>query len=385
MNTLTCTLITALAFAAGSSLTLAGPLAPAAGPVQSTMKTLAEVEPRVAINAANTPGDNDASPSLYKITQPGSYYLTGNITGVVGKHGIEITASHVTLDLSGFNVAGVAGSKTGIFCNNNPNNIELRNGTVSLWGEDGVTLGGSHCRTIDIRAINNVGDGISLGPYSNARGCLGQSNGGVGVGIYSIGQATDCIGRFNGSHGISASNSGNTITNCVGALNAGNGIDGGQGNTITGCNVSGNTLKGIVTDASIVTNCSAAGNGSIGIEVGSFSTVTNCVANFNSLYGFYITDGSMLTNCSASKNGNNLAGRAGFVLNGVGGRAVGCHATQNVVGFAVSGTNNYLASNTATGNTSAQFTVTAGNDSGAVITNPGVGFATTNPAANVAP
>jgi len=68
----------------------AGPLDPPAGPVTSTYKTLTEVEPRTAINTTNTPGDAD---SLFKITQPGSYYLTGNITGVAAKHGIEIAVA----------------------------------------------------------------------------------------------------------------------------------------------------------------------------------------------------------------------------------------------------------------------------------------------------
>ena len=51
-----------------------GPLAPP-GAAAPTTKTLDQVEPRIAINSTNTPGDAD---SLYKITQPGSSYLTGN-------------------------------------------------------------------------------------------------------------------------------------------------------------------------------------------------------------------------------------------------------------------------------------------------------------------
>src|SRR5690606_25957259 len=56
---------------------VAGPVNPPAGPVAPTHKTLTEVEPRIAVNAANTPG---ASGAMYVISQPGSYYLTGNIT-----------------------------------------------------------------------------------------------------------------------------------------------------------------------------------------------------------------------------------------------------------------------------------------------------------------
>ncbi|MBU6412576.1 MAG: hypothetical protein KGS45_03815 [Planctomycetes bacterium] len=68
-----------------ASLLHAGPLNPPPGPITSTHKTLTEIEPRIAINATNTPGDFD---SLYKITQPGSYYLTANIDGVANKSGI---------------------------------------------------------------------------------------------------------------------------------------------------------------------------------------------------------------------------------------------------------------------------------------------------------
>lgn len=65
-----------------------------------THKTLTEVEPRIAISATNTPGDAD---SLFKITAPSSYHPTGSITG---RHGIEIVASGVTLDLNGFDLVG---------------------------------------------------------------------------------------------------------------------------------------------------------------------------------------------------------------------------------------------------------------------------------------
>ena len=83
---------------AGSATLLAGPLDPPAGPIAPTYKTLTEVEPRTAINASNTPGDID---SLFKITQPGSYYLTGNIQSVVGTHAIEICNDNVTMDCNG--------------------------------------------------------------------------------------------------------------------------------------------------------------------------------------------------------------------------------------------------------------------------------------------
>lgn len=122
---------------------LAGPLDPPIGPVSSTGKTLTEVEPRIAINGVNTPGDNDSTPSLYKITQPGSYYLTGNVTGVINKSGIEIAASNVTLDLNGFELVGVTGTASvhGIYATpTGLANVSVRNGSVRNRGGYGVNL-----------------------------------------------------------------------------------------------------------------------------------------------------------------------------------------------------------------------------------------------------
>ncbi|GAG42986.1 unnamed protein product, partial [marine sediment metagenome] len=81
------------------------------GPPAPTMKTLDEVEPRIPIGPETTPGDAN---SLYVITERGSYYLTGNITGVGGKNGIEINSNDVTLDLKGFALIGMPESVDGI-------------------------------------------------------------------------------------------------------------------------------------------------------------------------------------------------------------------------------------------------------------------------------
>lgn len=80
-----------------SSSTLAGDLNPPAGAVSPTGKTLTEVEPRIALSAENTPGD---SRSVFRITQPGSYVLTSDVS--------------------------VPNNDTGI-------NAEFRSGTTSLW------------------------------------------------------------------------------------------------------------------------------------------------------------------------------------------------------------------------------------------------------------
>lgn len=91
----------------GATMTaLAGDLDPPAGPIAPTMKTLQEVEPRIAINASNTPGDAEA---LYVISAPGAYSLAANVAGVAGKHGIKIDSEGVTLEGNGVCVARCAG------------------------------------------------------------------------------------------------------------------------------------------------------------------------------------------------------------------------------------------------------------------------------------
>src|SRR4030095_6606576 len=67
-----------------------GPLTPP-GAAAPTMKTLDQLEPRTPISTLP-----------FTISSPGSYYVTSNLTGVAGQHGITINADNVTLDLGGF-------------------------------------------------------------------------------------------------------------------------------------------------------------------------------------------------------------------------------------------------------------------------------------------
>src|SRR5262245_35397859 len=125
-----------LIIAAGAAIG-AGPLEPPAGGVLPTMKPLDQLEPRIAIDAVNTPGDAD---SMFRIAKPGSYYLTGNFIGEAGKAGIEIAASGVTLDLMGFTLKGVQGSLDGVTTDGPQLTLVLRNGSVTDWSGDGVDL-----------------------------------------------------------------------------------------------------------------------------------------------------------------------------------------------------------------------------------------------------
>ena len=211
---------------ASAALLLAqGPLAPPGAPAP-TMKTLDQIEPRVAINATNTPGDSD---SLFKITQPGSYYLTGNITGVAGKHGIEIAASGVTLDLNGFDLVGVAGmgpfdgvSATVVGLTN----IAVVRGSVRNWGDEGVDLGTSraiNCRLEGLLAHGNAGSGSNAGSSSTVTNCLANGNSANGITVIATCTVSNCSAVSNAQHGIQAFDS-CSVTGCTSAANGFDGI-----------------------------------------------------------------------------------------------------------------------------------------------------------------
>jgi len=136
------------------TLIAAGPLDPPTGPISSIYKTLTEVEPRIPLNATNTPGDSD---SVFKITQPGSYYLVNNISVGSGKFGIEIASDRVTVDLNGYAITGVSGSFDGVsVVGANRSMITVRNGLIRSMGGDGVDLLASGNSTSSGHLVENL-------------------------------------------------------------------------------------------------------------------------------------------------------------------------------------------------------------------------------------
>src|SRR5690606_3651981 len=176
-----------------------------------TYKTLAEAEPRIPVGPTTTPG---GSFSLYRITQPGSYYLTGNITGEAGKAGIQILTGDVTLDLNGFAVVGVAGSTSGVEVAGSPSNITVRNGVVRDWDSAGIyAFGDTNLTFADLRLAGNGRDGLNAGARCTVVDCIAEGNGEEG---FEIGEAA-------------------VVRGCVAAENAGAGILTGMTAVVEGC------------------------------------------------------------------------------------------------------------------------------------------------------
>jgi parallel beta-helix repeat protein len=300
-----------LALAAATAL--AGPLAPPAGPVVSTMKTIQQMEPRTAIGPDTTPGNATAT---FVITQPGSYYLTGDVQGVAGKNGIEIAAENVTLDLNGFTLRGVAGSGSGIFHTTQSQMVFIADGFIEGWGgrgvqlSQGIAIATNRVERVSVRNCGLVGIQV-LGSVS---GCTAQSNGGGGFDVSGGGTVLDCVainntgigfylsGRFiaercissgNGAQGFIAANAPCQIRSCTAQANGDDGIY----VAASGCIIEGNTCRangtavaaGVKVDGSscfILRNTARTNNqnfvfGGVGNTYGPVITATGQISTTN--------------------------------------------------------------------------------------------------------
>lgn len=375
----------------------AGPLNPPAGAVVSTGKTLTEVEPRTAINAVNTPGTATA---LFRISQPGSYYLTGSITGVNGRSGIEIVADDVTIDLMGFRVQGVAGSVYGIATAGVTlsERITIRNGRVSGWGDIGIYLsggGGTGTGSVieDVEAIGNGGRGIYTNHHCQVRRCVARGNTGTGIALTSAGIVESCDSSDNGASGITVSGSAH-IRGCIAEDNVGGGISGSTGSTIEGCSASNNTTTGILAgSASVVRGCATDNNGTAGINAGGGSVVEACAANSNSGTGITVGTRCVVTGCTAGLNAVHGLGfgsdslvkdctahenlTSGFNSAGTDSRIEGNHATNNQTGINLTNAGNIVIGNTC-GSNATNYDLVANNFYGAIINRAGMATAAVN-------
>jgi parallel beta-helix repeat protein len=283
-----------------------GSLTPPAAPTP-TMKTLTQVEPRTDV--ATLSGD---SSNLYIISQPGSYYLSGNITGVASKNGISIQANNVTLDLHGFAVTGAASSFSGIVITNPQTNVTVRNGTVTGWPQSCVT---------DVSFTTNNASFEQL----QLSGTTGSPNAGLLL-IASGCVVKDCVStaNTNDAQGFQVRGSGNIFTNCTAYSNSAHGfyIINSSGNTFINCAAYGNgSSSGFVgngffasaTGGHIFTNCNAYNNFGYGFIVGSDCTITECNATVNSSGGISCGDGAKISHCTASgTTGNGFSAGVGI-------------------------------------------------------------------------
>ncbi len=410
-----CVLVCAILVAVAWLPAIAGPLNPPVGAVASTPGP----EPRIAVSATNTPGD---SGSVFRIDFPGSYYLTGNLVGVAGKNGINITTGNVTLDLMGFEVRGANGlaSLDGIRVGGAGGvNIAVFNGSVSGWGGDGIdaVTGMANVRIDGIRASGNGADGIKVGVDSLVSNCSAFDNSGDGIETGDGCSVLSCTARANDVNGLRAGG-GNTVTGCASMLNGidgitigiastisccsaqanvGAGIRSSTSSTISSCSAENNSTFGIVAaDFSAIAGCTAAANGSNGIEAGNSVTVsgcssydntghgitaasgcevTGCTSRFNSTHGIRVVSNCAVRENTSTSNGTVGPGSGIFAL-GSDNRIDGNHCTDNDVGVECDVGGNLIIRNTCAGNTTFDWSLVADNVFGPIIDrrSPGSGL-----------
>ena len=146
-----------------------GDINPPAGAIAPTMRSLEQIEPRVCVN--DLPGDEGA---VHVITEPGRYFLSGDVFGEPGKSGIVVRLDEdsdndsISVDMDGFSLTGVPGSTHGIWVPDVANvrverfNVRQEFGQqsgVRGWDGDGVLSEGADEVALAIDAENNGGAG----------------------------------------------------------------------------------------------------------------------------------------------------------------------------------------------------------------------------------
>lgn len=386
-----------------SMVGLAGPLNPPAGPVASTPGP----EPRIAVNAVNTPGDNDATPSTFKITQPGSYYLSGNLAAAASKDGIEIAANNVTIDLNGFTLEGPLGN-SGIVAQQPLHGLVVRNGVISGFTDRGIRFTG---QTTDQNPVGATIEDLTIAGGAEVAIDVGTSNriasvviDGASSGIYA-GKGTSIIGCVIrvGTSGIAADES--TIDQCTVRAGDTGILVGGRGGVVRNCSVSDASIgiamsAGVGNDGGLIQNCVVSSFSNLGIVASGLAgsriegNTVNGDPSRNPSAGIWIGDLGQVTNNVVRNVRASGGGGTGILLLGSVGRS---NVRGNTVvncdkGIKASNGGNAIYSNELTQNTK-HFELVAGNRVGPISVGAlspqidgstgGAGMGSTDPTANL--
>jgi parallel beta-helix repeat protein len=280
------------------------------GPPGPTMRTLTQIEPRTPISTLP-----------FTISSAGAYYLTTNLTGVAGSHGITINSSDVTVDLNGFALSGVADSLNGIHLSTDRGNLSVQNGSITGWAIGIDARAGSNGRFELLRTFANRAQGLAAGLRSTIVGCNSFGNQGVGISTDSSSSVVDCSARAN-LDGIFAESE-SRIAGCIASHNTRNGLVLGNNCAVNDCLAGNNTASGVMcgTDAQ-VSGTKASNNGSHGISAGAESALHRCTASGNLGNGINAAGGTQVLECKAAANSKGIVVLSGSTVRG-------CSAFQN--------------------------------------------------------
>jgi hypothetical protein len=342
-----------------------------------------------------------------------------NVAG--SKHAIKVAADNVTIDMNGFSMVCLSDT-TGTAITSAAvarNNVRVLNGAIRGHFQGGINLWGVATRVERVTVMNTFGDAIWCQAQSTIRDCVATSNTGYGILCGNESTVSGCSCDANTMGGISTG--GQTVVERCTANNS------------TGSNASGIT----VWNSSLVRDCTANSNPIYGFQTSYMCRVENCTANLNLYTGFEIAQNNQLRGCRAHEgnwgiyaqssctiidcevegcsydgircdggcliqgcraesnardgiNGGFISTilncqvyrnfSAGIEVFGQG-RVEGNDAVGNVVGFRSTGTGALFIRNSATGSTTANYSIAAGNTAGPIVTPANIAT-NTNPAAN---
>ena len=173
------------------------------------MKRLDQVEARTPISSLP-----------YVITTGGSFYLTGNLTGIASSNGITVAANDVAIDLNGFALIGVPSSGNGIAVSSPVQNLFIGNGTVHGWGGHGIDAGSAAVGHFErLLLSSNAADGLIVGSRSMAHDCMASGNSSNGIHLVGVNSCADDNSVSANRTGIKVEGSGNIITRNSAAFN----------------------------------------------------------------------------------------------------------------------------------------------------------------------
>ncbi len=157
----------------------------------------------------------------FKITEPGSYQLKGNLVVTAADTAIAISVGNVTLDLNGFSITG-PGPTVGLYGVANSNAVtavSVRNGTISGFSY-GINLGGPTSpkggvtgAIVQNMTVYDNGVGISTGPSSLVSGNVATGNTSEGIQTNRYSTITGNTVTSNGSIGIGTECPSNLVGN----------------------------------------------------------------------------------------------------------------------------------------------------------------------------
>jgi parallel beta-helix repeat protein len=329
------------------------------------MKTLDQIDTHIdvkgekRIDVLTLPGD---ASNLFVISAPGSYYLSGNLTGVSGKNGISINADDVTVDLNGFALIGVTGSGDGIVVPAAHRNLRIRNGSAQSWGGNGINCNNATNSQFDhLRVSQNAAYGLNCGAGNVLSEISAEANGLQGIITGARCTLTACYAANNTSDGFFIGNS-STVTASTSVSNV-NGFNTDNQCTIIGCTAASNSGDGIFPNNNCtIKDCTAVLNGT-GIYGGGTarSSIVGCTASQNTGNGIVFGSDSLIMGNNASGNGIDGFHSSGGSLNHIDGNTASHNAHD---GFILG--NDLVVRNSAFFNTTADYSPTSGTNYGPI-------------------